>query len=482
MAKSTGNFLTLTDAIDKFTADGMRLALADAGDSWGEDANFVESDADAALLRLYNLLQFITDLLNKSETEFPNIRTSPERTMIDEVFEAVLHQQMRSCKKHYEEKNFKMALREGVFSLISARDQYKEICGKDGVNYDLMMKYVRFQTIALAPLTPHCCEYIWREQLGNKESVTSHLWPVIHEQTEQERANIDALDFLQGTARDLRLKLRSHNQGIDKKRARGDKNVQDCPDSVNLYISDNVPQWQETILTICKNLIMKTEDKSSWPDMKAISKDLKGALDKKYMKKAMPFVAAVRDNFLLNGISALDHSCAYNQRALLEQNIRYIKPSEMDIITILDAKQAPEYVQSECGPGKPIPEWISRSSANIYMKVPQASNSMMSQYVQIFNNDNQEMLLNRLRRNDKVIKVSADKTKLFAYKDPVLGPRQIPLPLKSIANLNSWANEMALTEVDGSKSFEVFEDKNEKYVKINGKSVGEQMILIDMSQ
>merc|ERR1712048_889745 len=103
MAKSTGNFLTLTDAIDKFTADGMRLALADAGDSWGEDANFVESDADAALLRLYNLLQFITDLLNKSETEFPNIRTSPERTMIDEVFEAVLHQQMRSCKKHYEE-------------------------------------------------------------------------------------------------------------------------------------------------------------------------------------------------------------------------------------------------------------------------------------------------------------------------------------------------------------------------------------------
>ena len=35
MAKSTGNFLTLSDAIDKFSADGMRLALADAGDGVG---------------------------------------------------------------------------------------------------------------------------------------------------------------------------------------------------------------------------------------------------------------------------------------------------------------------------------------------------------------------------------------------------------------------------------------------------------------
>lgn len=50
MSKSTGNFLTLSEAIDKFSADGMRLALADAGDSV-EDANFVEAMADAGILR-----------------------------------------------------------------------------------------------------------------------------------------------------------------------------------------------------------------------------------------------------------------------------------------------------------------------------------------------------------------------------------------------------------------------------------------------
>lgn len=46
MSKSDGNFLTLSEAVNKFSADGMRLCLADSGDSI-EDANFVESIADA---------------------------------------------------------------------------------------------------------------------------------------------------------------------------------------------------------------------------------------------------------------------------------------------------------------------------------------------------------------------------------------------------------------------------------------------------
>lgn len=58
MSKSDGNFLTLTESIEKFSADGMRLTLADAGDSI-EDANFVESTADAAILRLYTFIEWV---------------------------------------------------------------------------------------------------------------------------------------------------------------------------------------------------------------------------------------------------------------------------------------------------------------------------------------------------------------------------------------------------------------------------------------
>lgn len=57
MSKSEGNFLTLTEAVQKFSADGMRICLADSGDSV-EDANFVESMADAGWFYLYIIILF----------------------------------------------------------------------------------------------------------------------------------------------------------------------------------------------------------------------------------------------------------------------------------------------------------------------------------------------------------------------------------------------------------------------------------------
>lgn len=67
MSKSDGNFLTLSEAIKKFSADGMRLCLADAGDSI-EDANFVESMADAGILRLYTFIEWVKEVLTNKES------------------------------------------------------------------------------------------------------------------------------------------------------------------------------------------------------------------------------------------------------------------------------------------------------------------------------------------------------------------------------------------------------------------------------
>lgn len=55
MSKSTGNSLTLREAIEKFGADATRLSLADAGDGM-EDANFEEKSANANILRVHTLL------------------------------------------------------------------------------------------------------------------------------------------------------------------------------------------------------------------------------------------------------------------------------------------------------------------------------------------------------------------------------------------------------------------------------------------
>lgn len=61
----------------------MRLSLADAGDTV-EDANFVEKMADAGLLRLYTLLEWVKEMI-ASQGE---LRTGPPEayTFSDKVF------------------------------------------------------------------------------------------------------------------------------------------------------------------------------------------------------------------------------------------------------------------------------------------------------------------------------------------------------------------------------------------------------------
>lgn len=81
MSKSEGNFLTLAEAVDKFSADGMRLSLADAGDSV-EDANFLEAVADAGLLRLYNFIEWVKEILKPDAS----LRRSSHVTFNDRVF------------------------------------------------------------------------------------------------------------------------------------------------------------------------------------------------------------------------------------------------------------------------------------------------------------------------------------------------------------------------------------------------------------
>ncbi|CAF0956175.1 unnamed protein product [Rotaria sordida] len=71
MSKSTCNFMTLIQAIERFSADGMHLTLADAGDKI-EDANFDEQNAEAQLLHLYTFIEWVKDVLNISSSQTNN--------------------------------------------------------------------------------------------------------------------------------------------------------------------------------------------------------------------------------------------------------------------------------------------------------------------------------------------------------------------------------------------------------------------------
>lgn len=211
------------------------------------------------------------------------------------MFEAVLHEQMRKTKQAYDGVNFKEAVCNGVFELMAAKDTYKDICGRKGMNYDLVMKYIRFQIIAMTPITPHVMEYLWQKVLRRESSVCDALWPVIHSQTDQEISQIQQWKFVQTVARDMRLKYKSQLAAIEKKKAKGIKTEE--PVHVNLYVSDSLPTWQQTAIDVIKSNLGPNGE---WPEMKVISTALSPKQKpelKRFGKKMMPFVAMLKANY-----------------------------------------------------------------------------------------------------------------------------------------------------------------------------------------
>lgn len=97
MSKSTGNFLTLREAVSKFGADATRIALADAGDGI-EDANFDETVANSNILRLFTLREWIEETAKDK-----GLRTGPADSFFDKLFINEMTTLTREARKQYNE-------------------------------------------------------------------------------------------------------------------------------------------------------------------------------------------------------------------------------------------------------------------------------------------------------------------------------------------------------------------------------------------
>ena len=96
MSKSTGNFMTLKDAVEKFGADACRMALADSGDGV-EDANFEETVANQVILRLFNLKEWCEEVVQDQ-----TLRTGPQDQLWDQLFENEMNSLVHEARQHYE--------------------------------------------------------------------------------------------------------------------------------------------------------------------------------------------------------------------------------------------------------------------------------------------------------------------------------------------------------------------------------------------
>ncbi|XP_054611719.1 leucine--tRNA ligase, cytoplasmic-like [Dunckerocampus dactyliophorus] len=414
MSKSTGNFLTLSQAIKKFSADGMRLALADAGDTV-EDANFVETMADAGILRLYTWIEWVKEMIANQD----NLRTGPADTFNDRVFASEMNAGILKTELHYDRMMFKEALKSGFFEFQTAKDKYRELA-IEGMHKELVFQFIERQTLLLAPICPHLCEYTWG-LLGKTTSLMKASWPVAGPMDE---ILIRSSQYLMETAHDLRLRLKAYM--LPSKNKKGGSKPPTKPSHCTIYVARSYPPWQHSALSLLAKHYKSNN--GVLPDNKVIASEL-GALSelKKYMKRVMPFVAMIKENLEKNGPRVLDLELEFDERAVLLENLVYLTNSlELEQIDVLFASEADDKIREDCCPGKPFSVFRSEPAVCVSLVNPQPCNGIFSTKLDIRQGDSRDSIVRRLAKVNRLIK-DLSKVKLMRYEDPLLGPRRVPV-------------------------------------------------------
>ncbi|GAN02209.1 leucyl-tRNA synthetase [Mucor ambiguus] len=302
MSKSTGNFMTMNDAIIKYGADATRFALADAGDTV-EDANFEDSTANAAILRLHTLLDWIEEQTSKADT----LRTG-EYNFFDKIFDNEMNKLLELTEAAYEATYYREVLKNGAYEFQAAKDTYQLACTETGMHKDLVLRYIELQALFLAPITPHWSEHVWGTVLKKQGLVVDARFPKVSAPVDE---SLDAATrYIRKTIKSIRD---AEINAMKKKKGKAavEYNAKD-PKSLKIYVATKFPEWQEACLAA-----MKANYADGQFDDVKIRQEL-GAQGILKNKKAMPFVQEQKKLILKDGPVGFNRTLSFNEVETLE--------------------------------------------------------------------------------------------------------------------------------------------------------------------
>ncbi|EER92418.1 hypothetical protein BDA96_01G434100 [Sorghum bicolor] len=372
MSKSTGNFLTLEDAIKKYSSDATRFALADAGDGM-DDANFVTDIANSAVLRLTKEISWMEEV-TAAESK---LRTGPPTTYADRVFANEMNIAIKETEKSYDAFMFKEALTSGFYDLQSARDEYRLSCGAAGMNRDLLWRFMDVQTRLITPFCPHYAEHIWQKIMKKEGFAIKAGWPVAD--TPDPTLRI-ANKYLQDSIVSFRKLLQKQESGSKKPK----KGAAPAPPSEKkkmsiglIYVDEHYTGWKEQCLRVLQSKF-DSQSRSFAPD-KEIAEALKECPIgqemnlKQVLKLCMPFIKDKKDEAKEVGPQALDLKLPFSEMDVLQENLELIKRQlGLEQVEVLSASN--EAARAKAGehaslleekppsPGVPIAIFLSKQS------------------------------------------------------------------------------------------------------------------------
>jgi leucyl-tRNA synthetase len=340
MSKSTGNFLTVEQAVSKFGADATRIALADAGDGI-EDANFEEAVANANILKLFELRKWCEEIIRdavlvadgdeykrvRDEKKIRNSDTIQRKAgspmqLWDELFNNEMNSLVAETRSHYEATNYKAALKSAYYDFTSARDFYRSATEAAGVgmHQDIVLRYIEFQALLITPVAPHWADYIYQEVLGKKETIQNARYPTVPDTIPSLTA---AREYVRATTSNI-----TSAEGAQVKRlAKGKAALFDPKKDkkITIFAAQEWPEWQKKYIDLLR---------TSYPNINI--KDLSKSIDKSESKKAMPFINGLKRK-LDNGESpdaVLNRQLAFDELATLRAMVPNVKTTVQKCISV----------------------------------------------------------------------------------------------------------------------------------------------------
>ena len=260
MSKSTGNFLTVKDCIEKFGVDATRITLADAGDGL-DDANFETDVATAAILKLFVLEKWIQEKIKVAipDGKIDFAESKANQDLWDKIFENAMNIAIEKSTENYEGMKYKQTLKYGFFELQSIKEDYL-IAKENKANPYTLMKFILTQLVLMNPIIPHFAQYCWNkyvypifkdsQNFGEDiaENLCSQAWPKLSAQIDQIAA--DRLVYLRKTKSEIRQGLEKAKLGGGKKKKGKQEEPAKVLEKCTVFIAKEYPEFQKKCLTV----------------------------------------------------------------------------------------------------------------------------------------------------------------------------------------------------------------------------------------
>ena len=338
MSKSTGNFMTLQECVQKYGADATRVSLADAGDGL-DDANLDETTANATILRLHTLYEWITDAIKAingdTSTEVMVRPSGTPYALVDEIFKAEIDQLSKATEHSFDQMLYREGLKTGFYDFQAARDWYREVTLVEGMHSDLVLAMIERQTLQLAPIAPHWAEKVWIEILGKPDSIMHAVWSKDSIPETIDLSKLAAGQYIRNVIKSVREAetLKRKGKGKKGKGAASEFDFKE-PKLLKICVASKFPDWQDAIVPAAPAQ-NNAEDKSFYDP--AIRADLskKGLIKN---KKVMPFVQEVKKRVALLGPEvAFDRTLPFNELQVLNAIKDYAaKTLSFETVDVID--------------------------------------------------------------------------------------------------------------------------------------------------